>query len=82
MKPANYVEDHADRGIAANQSSKRKAVVVIRERDGRTIPAVFKSQAASVAFIKSRVERGTTIQADDAAAWDNLYARFCRLARG
>ena len=76
VKPANYAEHRVDRRLAENQTGKRKVVVVIRERDGRTIPAVFKSEAASLAFIKARVEKGTTIQADDATSWDDLYARF------
>jgi transposase-like protein len=76
VKPANHVENRVDRRLAMNQTGKRKVVVVIRERDGRTVPAVFKSEAASVAFIKDRVEKGTTIQADDATSWNRLEGRF------
>ncbi len=76
VKPANHVENRVDRRLAVNQNGKRKVVVVIRERDGRTLPAVFKSEGASLAFIKSRVEAGTTIQADEAGSWDHLHASF------
>jgi transposase-like protein len=76
VKPANHAENRIDRRLAVNQNGKRKVVVVIRERDGRTVPAVFKSEGASLAFIKSRVEGGTTIQADEAGSWDHLHTSF------
>jgi hypothetical protein len=44
---------------------------VIRERNGRTIPAVFRSEAAATSFIKSRVVTGTTIHADEASGWND-----------
>src|ERR1700731_4013654 len=43
VKPANHVENRRDRRLACNQNGKRKAVVVIRERNGRSLPAVFRS---------------------------------------
>jgi transposase-like protein len=76
VKPANLAENRRDRRLAVNQNGKRKVVVVIRERDGRTIPATFGSEGASLNFIKSRVEHGTTVQADEAASWDALNLSF------
>jgi len=76
VKPANLAENRRDRRLAINQSGKRKVVVVIRDKDGRTIPATFGSEAASINFIRSRVERGTTIQADEASSWDALNLSF------
>lgn len=76
VKPANHVENRVDRRFAINQNGKRKVVVVIRERDGTTLPAVFKTEGASISFIKSRVEAGTTIQADEAGSWDHLHQSF------
>src|SRR3984885_2702783 len=46
VKPANYKENRVDRRLAKNQNGKRQVVVVVREREGRTIPAVFKTEAA------------------------------------
>jgi hypothetical protein len=40
VKPANRVENRRDRRLRQNQSGKRKTVVVIRERDGKTLPGV------------------------------------------
>jgi transposase-like protein len=76
VKPANLKENRIDRRFAVNQNGKRKVVVVIRERDGRTIPATFNSEHASLNFIRSRVEPGTTVQADEAASWDALNLSF------
>jgi transposase-like protein len=39
VKPANLVENRRDRRLRMNQSGKRKCVVVVRERDGVTLPA-------------------------------------------
>jgi transposase-like protein len=76
VRPANHVEHRVDRRQAENQSDKRQSVVVIRERDGRVVPAVFSSEDDSVAFIKTRLAQGTVVHADEAACWNALHARF------
>lgn len=76
VRPENRKEDRKDRRLSANQSGKRRVVVAIRERDGRTVTQVFESEAASVGFIKARVERGTVLHADESAAWNPLHATF------
>ena len=59
IKPANHKENRRDRRLAKNQNGKRKVVVVMRERGGRTVPAVFKSESAALGFIVDRVGAGT-----------------------
>ena len=76
VKPANHLENRRDRRLAANQSGKRQVVVIVREREGRTIPAVFKSESAALGFISSRVAKGTELMADDAKSWNALESRF------
>ena len=76
VKPANYVENRVDRRLIRNQNGKRKVVVVIRERDGRTLSQVFPTEAASTSFIKSRVVKGTELMADEAGSWNELHAAF------
>ena len=76
VRPENKKEDRKDRRLSANQSGKRRVVVAVRERDGRTVTQVFESEAASVGFIKARVERGTVLHADESAAWNPLHAPF------
>jgi transposase-like protein len=76
VKPANRKENRIDRRLASNQSGKRKAVVVIRERNGNSLPAVFKSEHQALSFIRSRIAKGTVVNADDSTSWNDLHTRF------
>ena len=76
VKPANLAEHRRDRRFRFNQSGKRRAVVVIRERGGNTLPAVFRSEKGALAFIKRRIAKGTIVNADESANWNELHARF------
>ncbi len=76
VRPANYREHRRDRRLAINQSGKRQSVVIVRERDGRSIPAVFKSEGAALSWIKSRIQPGTLVNADEAGAWDALSTKY------
>lgn len=76
VRPANLKEHRRDRRLWVNQSGKRKVVVVIREHGGETLPGVFPSEGAAVSWIKSRVAKGTTLNADEAGSWNDLHSRF------
>ena len=76
VKPANRKEYGLDRLLAANQSGKRKVVVIVTERGGNSVPAVFGSESAAASFIKARIAKGTTVHADESGAWDGLHERF------
>jgi transposase-like protein len=76
VRPANIANHRLDRRFAMNQSGKRKAVVVIRERDGNTLPAVFRTEGQALNFIRSRIAKGTIVNADESANWNDLHARF------
>jgi len=76
VKPANLKEDRVDRRFARNQNGKRKVVVIIRERGGNSVPAVFHSESQASAFIRARIGKGTVVHADEAGSWDNLHERF------
>ena len=76
VKPANHIENRVDRRLAQNRTGKRKSVIIIRERNGNSVPAVFPSEGAAVNWIKSRIQPGTIVNADEAAGWDSLNARF------
>ncbi|MGB8277010.1 MAG: IS1595 family transposase [Methylovirgula sp.] len=76
VKPANFREDRKDRRLGINQSGKRKCVVVIRERNGHSVPAVFRTEGQALSFIKARVAKGTVLNADEAPSWDSLHAHF------
>ncbi len=76
VRPANNVENRVDRRRAEHQTGKRRVVVIMRERQGRTLPFVFKSEDASLGTIFARVDQEATIYADEAAHWDMLHARY------
>jgi hypothetical protein len=68
VKPANHLQNRRDLRLARNQTGKRECVIVMRERNGRVLPFVAKSEAASVPTIESRVSKGSTVYADDASS--------------
>ena len=58
VKPAN-LKDIAATAACSNQNGKRKAVVIIRERNGNSLPAVFSTEGQAIASISARVAKGT-----------------------
>ena len=76
IKPANHKADRIDRRLAANQNGKRKSVIIVRERNGKSVPAVFRSESAALNWIKSRIVPGTIVNADEAPGWDVAALRF------
>jgi hypothetical protein len=76
VRPANYKVNRVNRRLAEHQTGKRRVVVIMRERGGRTLPFVFRSEDASLPLIASRVAPGSIVHADEAIHWDALHARF------
>lgn len=76
VKPANRKEDRIDLRLSENQSGKRQVVMVMRERGGRTLPFVAKSEAEGSDVIAATVAPGSTIHADEATPYDALHLRF------
>ncbi|WP_186417589.1 IS1595 family transposase [Bosea sp. CS1GBMeth4] len=76
VRPANYKENRRDRRLAKNQNGKRRVVVVMRERGGRTLPFVFKSEGASLSTIGQRVQASATVHADEALHWGELHTFY------
>ena len=76
IKPANLRENRRDRRLVRNQNGKRKVVVVVRERGGNSVPAVFKSEAKAMAFLRAHVAKGTILNADEAGSWEELHKRY------
>ena len=76
QKPANLHEDRKDRRFFKNQSHKRQCVVIVRERGGNSVPAVFKSEGSALAWIKSHVAKETILNADEAPSWNDLHSRY------
>ncbi|MEM6413061.1 MAG: IS1595 family transposase [Pseudomonadota bacterium] len=76
IKHANKRENRRDRRLLINQTGKRRCVVVVRERNGRSLPNVLKTEAEATAWIERRVDPATILHADEAPSWNNLHARF------
>jgi len=76
VKPANNREDRKDRRFRRHQSGKRQCVVIVRERNGHSVPAVFRSEGAALSWIKSRINADTVVNADEAPSWNDLHGRY------
>jgi transposase-like protein len=76
VKPSNYKENRRDRRLAKNQNGKREVVVIAREHGGKTLPFVFKSEAASLPTLSQIILPGSTVHADEATHWDALHAKY------
>jgi len=76
VRPENRAADRIDRRRAENRSGKRRVVVVMRERRGRTLAQVFAGEEAAVPAIRQRIAHGTMVHADESPAWNPLHAKF------
>jgi ISXO2-like transposase domain/Transposase zinc-ribbon domain len=75
VKPANLKKHRRDRRRTANQSGKRQAVTVLRQRNGKT-RAFVKTEKETADIMRDLVEIGTELIFDEAKAWDALEAIF------
>lgn len=76
VKPANNRENRRDRRLVENRTGKRRVVVIMRERNGRTLPFVFQHEGQAIRTILDRVQNGSTVFADEATHWDTLHAAY------
>jgi transposase-like protein len=76
IRPANFAEDRVDRRRAEFQTGTRRVVIAARQRHGRTLTAVVRSEADGVAFVQAVATKGTAIHADEAVHWDVLHDTF------
>jgi transposase-like protein len=74
IRPENAKEDRKDRRLKENQTGKRRVVIVMREREGRTLPTVAMNESAGVALAIENISRTATMSADEASHWDALHA--------
>lgn len=73
IRPANEAENRIDRRKAENQTGKRRVVVAFRQRMGRTLPFVVRSEAEGVDLAMRHVSRIAVMHADEASHWDRLH---------
>ena len=76
IRPANLKEKRIDRRLARHQTGKRRVVIALRDRDGRTLTTVKRREADGVQFAKERAVPNTRINAGEASHWDELELFF------
>ena len=76
VKPKNIKTERVDRRLKEHQSGKRRSVVIMRERNGGSLPFVFPREDDAAPTIAQRMTTGSTVYADEASCWDGLHARF------
>lgn len=74
IRPANLKENRIDRRLAEHQTGKRRVVVALRQRKGRTLTFVARNEGDGVDIAKQVVARTATMHADEASHWDALHA--------
>ncbi|MBD2840776.1 IS1595 family transposase [Erythrobacter rubeus] len=75
VKPANLKKNRRDRRKLANQSGKRQAITVLRERGGKS-RAFVQTEKQTAAVMRDLVEDGTVLIFDESKAFDGLEALF------
>jgi transposase-like protein len=76
VRPTNARTDRVDRRLLEHRSDRRRMVVALRQRGGRTLTRTFLREAAGVSFARERVAPGSIIAADEVAHWDLLMVDF------
>lgn len=76
VRPANRRDRRVDRRRLGNRSGKRRVVVVLRQRGGRTVTRTFLREALGVDFARERIAPGSVVSADEVAHWDLLEPDF------
>jgi transposase-like protein len=73
IRPANKAEDRVDRRKSEHQTGKRRVVIALRQRKGRTITNVVRYESEGVEIAKRVVSRTAVMHADEASHWDALH---------
>jgi hypothetical protein len=76
IRPANRKENRIDRRKAENQNGQRRVVIALRQRQGRTLTLVRKSEAEGVELANTFAPHAKAFYADEAAHWDALHSTF------
>ncbi len=73
IRPANAKVDRVDRRKKEHQTGKRRVVIAMREREGRTLPFIGMSEGEGIALANENVSSLSTMSADEASHWDELH---------
>lgn len=73
IRPANLKVNRIDRRLGKYQTGKRRVVIALRQRKGRTLSFVSTSEGDGVDIAKNVVARTATMHADEGSHWDALH---------
>ena len=73
IRPANVKAKRIDRRKARYQTGKRRVVIALRERAGRTHTYIGTSEAEGLEIAKRVAKDGSIFYADEATHWDALH---------
>lgn len=74
IRPENFAEDRIDRRLLKHQTGTRRVVIALRQRKGRTLTFVRKTEAEGVQIASEVISRlAKTIYADEGSHWDHLH---------
>lgn len=76
VRPENRKEDRKDRRLRQNRSDRRRVVIALRERKGRTLSFVRREEDEGVAIARARMLADAKLFADEATHWDTLEMTF------
>lgn len=76
IRQRNRKEDRIDRRLAEHQTGKRRVVVALRQRKGRTLSFVVRNEADGIFYANQHATPCAVFHADEASHWDVLHARF------
>jgi len=76
VRPANVKAERVDRRLSEHQTGKRRVVIALRERGGRTLTFVRKGEHEGVEIAEAKVSPDATVYADEASHWDRLHLTF------
>ena len=76
IRPANRKVDRIDRRLAENQTGTRRVVIALRQRNGRTLTLVGKSEAEGVDIAAHVAPNASKFYADEASHWDALHGLY------
>jgi len=74
IRPENRKADR--KSHRGENNPKRRVVVVARERGGQAVTWVVDRESDAVPMIRRQVASGTTVHADESAAWNILHASY------
>ena len=76
VRQENRKDDRKDRRESVNKSDRRRVVIALRERGGRTLSFVRRREAEGVEIARARLVADAKLFADEASHWDILEADY------